>query len=101
MQGATMQSATTTVRLDPETRAQLDKMAEQIDRPRAWIIKEAVAQYLEREAWHLKFFLKSTKHKSGFHGTLPDKAKGQNPYFQWILAFLSFCETSFGGGGGN
>lgn len=47
-----MQSATT-VRLDPETRAQLDKMAEQIDRPRAWIIKEAVAQYLEREAWYL------------------------------------------------
>lgn len=47
-----MQSATT-VRFDPETRAQLDKMAEQIDRPRAWIIKEAVAQYLEREAWYL------------------------------------------------
>lgn len=52
MQGVPMQSATT-VRLDPETRAQLDKMAEQIDRPRAWIIKEAVAQYLEREAWYL------------------------------------------------
>lgn len=47
-----MQSATT-VRFDPETRAQLDKMAEQIDRPRAWIIKEAVAQYLERETWYL------------------------------------------------
>lgn len=52
MQGVLMQSATT-VRFDPETRAQLDKMAEQIDRPRAWIIKEAVAQYLEREAWYL------------------------------------------------
>lgn len=47
-----MQSATT-VRFDPEIRAQLDKMAEQIDRPRAWIIKEAVAQYLERETWYL------------------------------------------------
>ena len=43
----------TTVRLDPEIREQLDKMAGQIDRPRAWIIKEAVAQYLEREAWYL------------------------------------------------
>jgi len=41
----------TTVRLEPEMRAQLDKMAEQMDRPRAWIIKEAVAQYLERETW--------------------------------------------------
>ena len=43
----------TTVRFDPEIRDQLDKMAVQIDRPRAWIIKEAVSQYLEREAWYL------------------------------------------------
>ena len=43
----------TTVRFDPEIREQLDKMAEQMDRPRAWIIKEAVAQYLERETWYL------------------------------------------------
>ena len=43
----------TTARFDPEIREQLDKMAEQMDRPRAWIIKEAVAQYLERETWYL------------------------------------------------
>jgi predicted transcriptional regulator len=43
----------TTVRFDPEIREQLDKMAEQMDRSRAWIIKEAVAQYLERETWYL------------------------------------------------
>jgi predicted transcriptional regulator len=43
----------TTIRFDLETREQLDKMAEQLDRPRAWIIKEAVAQYLERETWYL------------------------------------------------
>jgi predicted transcriptional regulator len=47
-----MQSVTT-VRFDPEIRNQLDKIAEQMDRPRAWLIKEAVAQYLEREAWYL------------------------------------------------
>ena len=47
-----MQPATT-VRFTPELREQLDKMAEQMDRPRAWIIKEAVAQYLERETWYL------------------------------------------------
>ncbi len=47
-----MQSVTT-VRFDPKIREQLDKMAEQMDRPRAWIIKEAVAQYLERETWYL------------------------------------------------
>lgn len=43
----------TTVRFDPEIREQLDKIAERMDRPRAWIIKEAVAQYLERETWYL------------------------------------------------
>ena len=47
-----MQPATT-VRFTPEIREQLDKMAAQMDRPRAWIIKEAVAQYLERETWYL------------------------------------------------
>ena len=48
-----MQPTTTTIRLDPEIRVQLDTMAEQMDRPRAWIIKEAIAQYLERETWYL------------------------------------------------
>ena len=43
----------TTVRFDPDIRERLDMMAEQMDRPRAWIIKEAVAQYLERETWYL------------------------------------------------
>lgn len=47
-----MQS-TTTVRLDTETRQQLDKIAERMDRPRAWVIKEAVSQYLERETWYM------------------------------------------------
>jgi len=42
----------TTVRFDPEIREQLDKMAEQLDRPRAWIIKEAVARYLDQETWY-------------------------------------------------
>jgi predicted transcriptional regulator len=43
----------TTVRFEPEIREQLDKMAEQMDRSRAWIIKEALTQYLERETWYL------------------------------------------------
>ena len=50
---ATPVTPVTTIRLEPEMREQLDKMAQQLDRPRAWLIKEAVAQYLEREAWYL------------------------------------------------
>lgn len=44
----------TTIRLDPEIKVQLDKIAEQIDRPRAWVIQEALLQYIDREAWYLE-----------------------------------------------
>ena len=44
---------TTAIQFDPETSVQLDKLAEQRDKPRAWIIKEAVTQYLERKALYL------------------------------------------------
>lgn len=37
----------TTIRLDPEVIEELDKLGKTMDRPRSWIIKEAVAQYLE------------------------------------------------------
>jgi predicted transcriptional regulator len=43
----------TTVRFDPDIREQPDRMAALLDRPRAWIIKEAVARYLKRETWYL------------------------------------------------
>ena len=42
----------TTVRFAPEIIEQLDKMTGRTGRPCAWIIKEAVTQYLEREAWY-------------------------------------------------
>ena len=48
-----MQPVPVTVRLDHEVCDQLDTLAEQMGRPRAWIIKEAIAQYLERETWCL------------------------------------------------
>ena len=48
-----MQPVLITISLDHEVRNQLDKMAEQMGRPRAWIIKEAIAQYLERETLFL------------------------------------------------
>lgn len=41
----------TTVRFEPETIVQLDLLAKSLGRPRAWVIKAAVARYLEYEAW--------------------------------------------------
>lgn len=41
----------TTVRFAPETIDQLDQLAQSLGRPRAWVIKDAVARYLKEEAW--------------------------------------------------
>lgn len=45
-----MQSPTT-IRLDQDTLARLDEVAAATDSTRAAVIKEAVAQYLEYDAW--------------------------------------------------
>lgn len=41
----------TTIRLDQDTLARLDELAAATDNSRAAIIKEAVARYLEYDAW--------------------------------------------------
>lgn len=45
-----MQPATT-VRFEQDTLDQLDQLAKSLGRPRAWVIKDAVARYLEHETW--------------------------------------------------
>ncbi|CAK7015187.1 MAG: hypothetical protein DELT_02229 [Desulfovibrio sp.] len=44
----------TTIRLDKVTMERVDKLADVLERSRAWVIKEAVTQYLEREEKHLR-----------------------------------------------
>lgn len=43
----------TSVRLDDETLAGIGQMADAMDRPRAWLMVEAVKQYVAREEWFL------------------------------------------------
>lgn len=45
---------TFSVRLDPEKRERLDRLAEAMDRSRSYLVKEAVEQYLDYHAWKLK-----------------------------------------------
>ena len=40
---------TTSIRLDPQTRARLQAVAKRDDRSLAYVIKKAIAEYLERE----------------------------------------------------
>ncbi len=43
----------TSIRLSDDLAARLDRLAEAIDRPRAWLIDQAIARYLDDEAWQI------------------------------------------------
>lgn len=42
------------MRLDDETLARVGQMAEAMDRPRAWLMAEAIKQYVAREEWFIR-----------------------------------------------
>ena len=44
----------TSVRLDDDTLARVGQMAEAMDRPRAWLMAEAIKQYVAREEWFVR-----------------------------------------------
>ena len=43
----------TSVRLDEETLQRVGQMAEAMDRPRAWLMAQAIKQFVDREAWFI------------------------------------------------
>ena len=45
-----MSMKATSVRLDDETR----RMAEAMDRPRAWLMAHAIKQFIEQEEWFIR-----------------------------------------------
>ena len=44
----------TSVRLDDETLKRVGRMAEAMERPRAWLMAHAIKQYVEREEWFIR-----------------------------------------------
>ncbi|HBB34397.1 MAG TPA: toxin-antitoxin system antitoxin subunit [Cyanobacteria bacterium UBA8803] len=44
----------TTVRLDEALTEQLDALAASVDRPRSWLIEQAIKRYLEEQAWQVQ-----------------------------------------------
>ena len=44
----------TSVRLSDELAARLDQLAASLDRPRAWVIEQALARYVDEEAWQVQ-----------------------------------------------
>lgn len=51
----------TSVRLDDETLTRVGQMAEAMDRPRAWLMAEAIKQYVAREEWFIREVEKGVK----------------------------------------
>ena len=49
-----MATQTTSIRLDKETLDQLDRLGQAIDRPRSWIVTQAIEQYLDHEEWFIQ-----------------------------------------------
>jgi predicted transcriptional regulator len=49
-----MATATLTVRIDPEMKADLDAIATARDRDRSYLVKEALQEYLEVQKWHVE-----------------------------------------------
>lgn len=57
----TMPLKATSVRLDDETLTRVGQMAEAMDRPRAWLMAEAIKQYVAREEWFIREVEKGVK----------------------------------------
>jgi predicted transcriptional regulator len=49
-----MASATLTIRIDPEMKAELDAIAAARDRDRSYLVKEALREYLEVQKWQIE-----------------------------------------------
>ena len=45
---------TTSIRLDKKTLDQLDRLGQAIDRPRSWIVAQAIEKYLDHEEWFVE-----------------------------------------------
>jgi predicted DNA-binding protein len=52
---------TISFRLDEDKIAALDGLAESADRDRSYLLKEAVANYLELQAYHAKLYRRRTR----------------------------------------
>ena len=49
-----MSMKATSVRLDDETLKRVARMAEAMDRPRAWLMAHAIKKFIEQEEWFIR-----------------------------------------------
>lgn len=78
-------SQTVSVRLDDDTLKQLDTMAKAADRSRAWLMAQAVKQYVVHEAWQIEAIQKSLEKMESGAAKFADHGK----VAQWLASWGS------------
>jgi predicted transcriptional regulator len=78
-------SQTVSIRLDEKVLKQLDLMAKASHRSRAWLMSQAVAQYIEHEAWQLEAIRKALDNLQ--HGKT--KFAENTDIMQWLSSWGS------------
>ena len=56
-----MSKVVVTARIDEETAAKLDQLAEAGDRSRSWLVTQAIKRYAEEESAYLEFILEGER----------------------------------------
>ena len=82
-------SQTVSVRLDDETVKKLDMIAKSADRSRAWLMSQAVKQYVEHEAWQIDAIKKSLEKLEAGKAKFADHAD----VAKWLSSWGSGNET--------
>lgn len=49
-----MKEGVFTIRMDPEKQAQLDAIAQQLDRSRNYVVNQAIEEFLDTHAWQIE-----------------------------------------------
>jgi predicted transcriptional regulator len=82
-------SQTVSIRLDDKVLSQLDIMSKIADRSRAWLMAQAVKQYVDREAWQVEAIQRSVvKLKNG-----TAKFTTHDAVTQWLESWGTENET--------
>ena len=82
-------SQTVSVRLDENILNQLNMMAKAADRSRAWLMSQAISQYVVHEAWQIEAIKQSlTKLESG-----DSKFTSHDDVAQWLSGWGTDEET--------
>ena len=86
----------TTVRLDDELKSQLLDLAESRDRSESWIIREAIKEYVEREAAEDRFIQEAEAswkeyQETGLHLTLDEVSKWLDTWGTGVKTPLPKC----------